>query len=204
LGGLDPGIDAFVHWRLVHPAVLRERDDVRGGDGTGRWSPVGPGPRIGRDAGSTIATSSGSPPPCGAASSSLCASTTSPSTPGLVISMPRSKTNQTGDSTELVVLPRASSSTGRPATALEDWLELAEITAGPVLSRVTKANRPGPTGVNPETINERTHAMGRAISDGSASAQTTTRRPDASAAPRSTRPVSAAPTRTKRAASPAR
>jgi hypothetical protein len=33
-------------------------------------------------------------------------------TPGLVISIPVSKTNQTGGSTEVVVLPRASSSTG--------------------------------------------------------------------------------------------
>ena len=63
---------------------------------------------------------------------------------GLVIALPRSKTNQTGTETELAVLPRATRTSRCPVAAVEHWLELAAITTGPVLRRVTKGNRPGP------------------------------------------------------------
>lgn len=40
---------------------------------------------------------------------------------GLVLTLPRSKTNQTGESTELVVLPRAAHRDRCPVTALQQW-----------------------------------------------------------------------------------
>ena len=73
---------------------------------------------------------------------------------GVVISIPRSKTNQHGLKSELVVLPRASSPTRCPVTAVQHWLALAGITTGPVLRRVTKGNRPGPNALNDETVNQ--------------------------------------------------
>jgi hypothetical protein len=118
-----------VHWRLVHSAFLRERDDVGGGDEPDGGARSGLGEDRQRRrvhdchlVGFTAALRR----------SELVALRVDDVAehPGLVIAMPGSKTNQTDDSTELVVVPRASSSTGSPATALEDWLELAEITAG--------------------------------------------------------------------------
>ena len=47
---------------------------------------------------------------------------------GLVLSIPRSKTNQTGEQTELVVLPRAGTPARGPVTALAAWLAAAGIT----------------------------------------------------------------------------
>src|SRR3954454_95006 len=41
---------------------------------------------------------------------------------GLVLSLPRSKTNQTGEHAEVVVLPRAGNPDRCPVTALEHWL----------------------------------------------------------------------------------
>jgi len=61
---------------------------------------------------------------------------------GLVVSLPRSKTNQTGDQAELAVVPRATRTSRCPVAAVDHWLELAAITTGPVLGRVTKGNRP--------------------------------------------------------------
>ena len=60
---------------------------------------------------------------------------------GLVIQLSRSKTNQRGDAHELVVLPRASNPARCPVTALQSWLQLAGITAGPVFRAVSKGNR---------------------------------------------------------------
>lgn len=72
---------------------------------------------------------------------------------GMTVAIPRSKTNQTGEQTELVVIPRAATETRCPVRALEHWLDLAQITAGPVFRKVTKSNRPGPTRLHPESIN---------------------------------------------------
>lgn len=46
---------------------------------------------------------------------------------GLVISLPRSKTNQLGQTAELVILPRSRDVEFCPVAALERWLELAGI-----------------------------------------------------------------------------
>ena len=60
---------------------------------------------------------------------------------GLVLSIPRSKTNQTGERAELVVLPRARMPAHCPVTALRSWLDAAGITEGPVLRGVSTGNR---------------------------------------------------------------
>jgi len=71
---------------------------------------------------------------------------------GLVLSLPRSKTNQTGEHAELVVLPRAGNPDRCPVVALQRWLELAGITGGPVFRGVTKANRAGARRLHPESV----------------------------------------------------
>jgi site-specific recombinase XerD len=73
---------------------------------------------------------------------------------GLVLTIPRSKTNQAGDHTELVVLPRAGNPQRCPVQALNTWRTLASIDDGRVFRRVTKSNLPGPGGLNPESINQ--------------------------------------------------
>jgi integrase len=72
---------------------------------------------------------------------------------GLILSVPRSKTNQTGDHAELIVLPRAGNPRRCPVTALSTWLDTAGITDGPVFRAVTKANRPRPGRLNAESVN---------------------------------------------------
>ncbi|MGE3661743.1 MAG: hypothetical protein AB7G09_10625 [Pseudonocardia sp.] len=72
---------------------------------------------------------------------------------GLVLELPRSKTNQTGAVAELVILPRASRSERCPVTALTRWLDAAAITAGPMLRKAIKANRPTGRGLHPESVN---------------------------------------------------
>ena len=73
---------------------------------------------------------------------------------GMVLALPRSKTNQHGDETELVVLPRAGDPRHCAVAALGRWIELAHIDSGPVFRRVTKANSPGATALNPGSINQ--------------------------------------------------
>jgi len=73
---------------------------------------------------------------------------------GAVVALPRSKTNQHGDDTELVVLPRAGDPRHCAVRALTRWLELAGITDGPVFRRVSKANAAGTSGLNPGSVNQ--------------------------------------------------
>lgn len=72
---------------------------------------------------------------------------------GLVLTLPRSKNNQTGEHTELVVLPRAGNPDRCPVTMLQQWLRLADIASGPVFQGVTKANKPTGRPLNPESVN---------------------------------------------------
>jgi integrase len=72
---------------------------------------------------------------------------------GLVLSLPRSKTNQTGEQAELVVLPRAGTPGRCPVTALQTWLAAAGITDGPVFRPVSTGNRVIPRPLHPESIN---------------------------------------------------
>lgn len=69
--------------------------------------------------------------------------------------LPRSKTNQTGDRPELVVLPRATRPGRCPVTALGAWLDLAGITdpGAPVFQGVTKANKATGRPLNAESVN---------------------------------------------------
>jgi len=72
---------------------------------------------------------------------------------GLVLTLPRSKTNPTGEHVELVVLPRAGNPDRCPVLALTGWLQAADITTGPVFRAVDKANRARPTALHPESVN---------------------------------------------------
>ena len=72
---------------------------------------------------------------------------------GLVLTLPRSKTNQTGEQVELVVLPRAGNPARCPVTALTGWLQAAGVTAGPVFRGVGKSNKPSSRPLHPESIN---------------------------------------------------
>src|SRR5665647_3788701 len=72
---------------------------------------------------------------------------------GLVLTLPRSKTNPTGEHVELVVLPRAANPARCPVVALTHWLQLAGVTDGPVFRAVGKNNSPGPRALHPESIN---------------------------------------------------
>jgi len=85
---------------------------------------------------------------------------------GLVLTLPRSKTNPTGEHVELVVLPRAANPARCPVTALTYWLQLAGITEGPLFRAVGKSNKPGDRGLHPESINTLVqHAVTRAGMD---------------------------------------
>lgn len=72
---------------------------------------------------------------------------------GLVLTLPRSKTNQHGAQAELVVLPRGGNPERCPVANLETWLELAAIKSGPVFQSVTKGNKPTGRALHPESIN---------------------------------------------------
>ncbi|MBD2760940.1 site-specific integrase [Yimella sp. cx-573] len=72
---------------------------------------------------------------------------------GLVLSLPRSKTNQHGTQAELVVLPRSGNPDRCPVTTLQTWMSLAGVTDGPVFQGVTKANKASGRALHPESIN---------------------------------------------------
>jgi site-specific recombinase XerD len=72
---------------------------------------------------------------------------------GLVVSLGRSKTNQTGEQAELVVLPRGGNRSRSAVAALQAWLEAAGVTVGPIFRPVSKGNRALPRPLHPESIN---------------------------------------------------
>jgi len=75
---------------------------------------------------------------------------------GLVLTLPRSKTNPTGEHVELVVLPRAGNPARCPVTALQQWQHLAGATEGPdgpVFRAVGKDNKARDRPLHPESIN---------------------------------------------------
>jgi site-specific recombinase XerD len=72
---------------------------------------------------------------------------------GLVVSLPRSKTNQTVEQAELVVLPRGGNPARSAVAALGDWLDAARITGGPVFRPVSKGNRALARPLHPESVN---------------------------------------------------
>ena len=72
---------------------------------------------------------------------------------GLVVTIPRSKTNQTGESAELVVLPRGGDPRRCAVTALHNWTEAAGIADGPLLRPVSKGNRALARRLNADSAN---------------------------------------------------
>lgn len=72
---------------------------------------------------------------------------------GLVLQLHRSTRGRHGQKTEFVALPRLTSPDRCPVRAIETWCDLAGITEGPLLRRVTKGNRPGPS-LSEQAVNE--------------------------------------------------
>nr|MDQ3612063.1 hypothetical protein [Actinomycetota bacterium] len=72
---------------------------------------------------------------------------------GLVLTLPRSKTNPTGEQVELVVLPRAGNPARCPVSALQRWQQLSEVRTGPMLRPVGKSNTAADRPLHPESIN---------------------------------------------------
>lgn len=72
---------------------------------------------------------------------------------GLVLTLPRSKTNQTGEQAEVVVLPRAGNPKRCPVIAIERWCDLAGVHEGPLLRSVGKNNTAAARALNPDSIN---------------------------------------------------
>ena len=72
---------------------------------------------------------------------------------GLVLSIARSKTNQTGGQPELVVVPQGANPQRCPVAALRTWLDAAAITDGPVFRAVSKGNRALDRRLHPESVN---------------------------------------------------
>nr|WP_255426047.1 site-specific integrase [Pseudonocardia sp. C8] len=94
--------------------------------------------------------------------SELCALTVDDVLPhdrGRTLVVPRSKTNQRGDQAELVILPYATHPEACPVRALDTWLELAGVTDGPVLRRVSTGNRATPGGLHRASVHRRITAL---------------------------------------------
>lgn len=70
---------------------------------------------------------------------------------GLVITLPRSKTDQTGEG--IVKAIPYSDGPCCPATVLRAWLDAAGVASGPVFRSVTKWGAVGADGLNPASVN---------------------------------------------------
>ena len=64
---------------------------------------------------------------------------------GLKLLIERSKTDAEGEGAEIAI-PRGASDETCPVTALKAWLELAEITAGPLFRKVNRGGKIGAHG----------------------------------------------------------
>lgn len=60
---------------------------------------------------------------------------------GLVLHLPRSKTNQDGSKPELVILPRSADPLLCPVTNLRTWLQASQHQTGPIFGQVTRHNQ---------------------------------------------------------------
>jgi integrase len=78
---------------------------------------------------------------------------------GITITLPRSKTDQTGEGI-IKALPYGSG-TRCPVTALRQWLERAALTKGPVFRSISRWAQVQPTGLHPSSVNEILSAAGR-------------------------------------------
>ncbi|MBW0106056.1 site-specific integrase [Pseudonocardia sp. KRD291] len=85
---------------------------------------------------------------------------------GRVLVIPSSKTNQRGEQTELVILPRGAHPEACPVRALDRWIEVAAITDGPVLRRVSTGNRITAGRFHRTSVNRRITALAAAAGHG--------------------------------------
>ena len=67
--------------------------------------------------------------------------------------IPTSKTNQTGETDELVVLPSSPTPGRCPVNAILTWRRAAGIDTGPLLRGLTRTGQPRPTRLNDASIN---------------------------------------------------
>lgn len=72
---------------------------------------------------------------------------------GLVLHIARSKTNQTGDNDELVVLPSSPTPGRCPVAAIRAWRRAASIDTGPLLRGLTRTGQPRATRMSDSSIN---------------------------------------------------
>jgi site-specific recombinase XerD len=72
---------------------------------------------------------------------------------GLVVTIPRSKTNQEGIEPELVVLPFGPNPARCPVRALQSWAELADVSSGPVFRPVSTGNQALARRLAPHAVN---------------------------------------------------
>ena len=72
---------------------------------------------------------------------------------GLVLHIPRSKVNQTGETDELVVLPSSTTPGRCPVAAILAWRRAAEIDTGPLLRGLTRTAQPRPSRMSDGSIN---------------------------------------------------
>lgn len=73
---------------------------------------------------------------------------------GLVLHILTSKTNQTGETDELVVLPSSTTPGRCPVAAIRAWRTTAGIDTGPLLRGLTRTARPRPSRMNDASINK--------------------------------------------------
>lgn len=71
---------------------------------------------------------------------------------GIVVTLPRSKTDQEGDGI-VKAIPYGDRSACCPATALRAWLDAADVASGPVFRSITKWGVVGADALNPASVN---------------------------------------------------
>lgn len=71
---------------------------------------------------------------------------------GIVVTLPRSKTDQEGDGI-VKAIPYGAGGACCPATALRAWLDAAGVASGPVFRSITKWRVVGADGLNPASVN---------------------------------------------------
>jgi integrase len=79
---------------------------------------------------------------------------------GLVVNVPRSKTDQAGDG-RLVGIPYQSDPDGCPVRAVRAWITAAGLTAGPLFRAVDRHGKVSPTAMHPNRIGKAVTRMAR-------------------------------------------
>ena len=71
---------------------------------------------------------------------------------GLVLHIPRSKTNQTGENDQLVILPSSPTSGRCPVAAIASWRRTAGIDIGPLVRGLKRNSQPRATRLNDQAV----------------------------------------------------